>query len=158
MVGCFYDHKMFFVISKVLQSELVDEPRDNLIEREAVIELKENIQEQELFLEFFFFLILNGIRRHFAQDSFVYIFRFKRSYTIIDIYSDIHYPVVEMSSGSKLSSICWNNNIKGQIASSNFKGVLQLQVYNYMHMENSKVCFFNIMNRSCLEFLFRSFR
>lgn len=39
---------------------------------------------------------------------------------------DIHYPVVEMSSGSKLSSICWNSYIKGQIASSNFDGVVQV--------------------------------
>ncbi|XP_042040409.1 protein SPA1-RELATED 4-like isoform X1 [Salvia splendens] len=39
---------------------------------------------------------------------------------------DIHYPVVEMSSRSKLSSICWNSYIKGQIASSNFEGVVQV--------------------------------
>lgn len=39
---------------------------------------------------------------------------------------DIHYPVVEMSSRSKLSSICWNGYIKSQIASSNFDGVVQV--------------------------------
>ncbi|KAK7272542.1 hypothetical protein RJT34_29201 [Clitoria ternatea] len=39
---------------------------------------------------------------------------------------DIHYPVVEMGSRSKLSSICWNAYIKSQIASSNFEGVVQL--------------------------------
>ncbi|XP_073303015.1 protein SPA1-RELATED 4-like isoform X2 [Primulina huaijiensis] len=39
---------------------------------------------------------------------------------------DIHYPVVEMASGTKLSSICWNSYIKSQIASSNFEGVVQL--------------------------------
>ncbi|CAK9138233.1 unnamed protein product [Ilex paraguariensis] len=39
---------------------------------------------------------------------------------------DIHYPVVEMSSRSKLSSICWNGYIKSQIASSNFEGVVQV--------------------------------
>ncbi|XP_073126698.1 protein SPA1-RELATED 4-like isoform X2 [Henckelia pumila] len=39
---------------------------------------------------------------------------------------DIHYPVVEMASRSKLSSICWNGYIKGQIASSNFEGVVQV--------------------------------
>ncbi|KAG2677832.1 hypothetical protein I3843_12G117300 [Carya illinoinensis] len=32
--------------------------------------------------------------------------------TIIDEDRDIHYPVVEMASGSKLSSICWNSYIK----------------------------------------------
>lgn len=39
---------------------------------------------------------------------------------------DIHYPVVEMSSRSKLSSVCWNSYIKSQIASSNFEGVVQI--------------------------------
>ncbi|XVF78518.1 hypothetical protein PTKIN_Ptkin14bG0140500 [Pterospermum kingtungense] len=39
---------------------------------------------------------------------------------------DIHYPVVEMASRSKLSGICWNSYIKSQIASSNFEGVVQV--------------------------------
>ncbi|GAB4849510.1 Protein SPA1-RELATED 3 [Ancistrocladus abbreviatus] len=39
---------------------------------------------------------------------------------------DIHYPVVEMASRSKLSSVCWNSYIKSQIASSNFEGVVQV--------------------------------
>ncbi|XP_020100923.1 protein SPA1-RELATED 4-like isoform X2 [Ananas comosus] len=39
---------------------------------------------------------------------------------------DIHYPVVEMTSRSKLSSICWNSYIRSQIASSNFEGVIQV--------------------------------
>lgn len=39
---------------------------------------------------------------------------------------DIHYPVVEMVSRSKLSSVCWNSYIKSQIASSNFEGVVQV--------------------------------
>ncbi|KAF8411142.1 hypothetical protein HHK36_003681 [Tetracentron sinense] len=39
---------------------------------------------------------------------------------------DIHYPVIEMSSRSKLSSICWNSYIKSQIASSDFEGVVQV--------------------------------
>ncbi|KAF8082294.1 hypothetical protein N665_0835s0002 [Sinapis alba] len=39
---------------------------------------------------------------------------------------DIHYPVVELASRSKLSSICWNSYIKSQIASSNFEGVVQV--------------------------------
>ena len=45
---------------------------------------------------------------------------------IINEDRDIHYPVVEMSSRSKLSSICWNSYIKSQIASSNFEGVVQV--------------------------------
>ncbi|XP_019055124.1 PREDICTED: protein SPA1-RELATED 4-like isoform X3 [Nelumbo nucifera] len=39
---------------------------------------------------------------------------------------DIHYPVIEMASRSKLSSICWNSYIKNQIASSDFEGVVQV--------------------------------
>uniref|UniRef100_A0A1D1Z4E4 Protein SPA1-RELATED 3 n=1 Tax=Anthurium amnicola TaxID=1678845 RepID=A0A1D1Z4E4_9ARAE len=39
---------------------------------------------------------------------------------------DIHYPVVEMASRSKLSSVCWNSYIKSQIASSDFEGVVQV--------------------------------
>ncbi|XP_027354729.1 protein SPA1-RELATED 3-like isoform X2 [Abrus precatorius] len=46
--------------------------------------------------------------------------------TTINEDCDIHYPVVEMVSRSKLSSICWNTYIKSQIASSNFEGVVQL--------------------------------
>ncbi|CAN6483582.1 unnamed protein product [Victoria cruziana] len=39
---------------------------------------------------------------------------------------DIHYPVIEMSSRSKVSSVCWNSYIKNQIASSDFDGVVQV--------------------------------
>ncbi|CAI0378546.1 unnamed protein product [Linum tenue] len=45
---------------------------------------------------------------------------------IINKNRDIQYPVVEMASRSKLSSICWNSYIKSQIASSNFEGVVQV--------------------------------
>ncbi|CAN1310247.1 Protein SPA1-RELATED 3 [Linum perenne] len=45
---------------------------------------------------------------------------------IINEHRDINYPVVEMASRSKLSSICWNSYIKSQIASSNFEGVVQV--------------------------------
>ncbi|KAF9610830.1 hypothetical protein IFM89_025196 [Coptis chinensis] len=38
----------------------------------------------------------------------------------------IHYPVIEMASRSKLSSICWNSYIKSQIASCDFEGVVQI--------------------------------
>ncbi|KAL0804775.1 hypothetical protein Bca101_097265 [Brassica carinata] len=46
--------------------------------------------------------------------------------SIINDGRDIHYPVVELASRSKLSGICWNNYIKSQIASSNFEGVVQV--------------------------------
>ncbi|CAI9303732.1 unnamed protein product [Lactuca saligna] len=57
---------------------------------------------------------------------------------------DINYPVAEMGSNSKLSSICWNRYIKGQIASSNFEGVVQVwdvtrnQVFTEMREHESR--------------------
>ncbi|KAL8131490.1 protein SPA1-RELATED 3-like isoform X2 [Apium graveolens] len=65
--------------------------------------------------------------------------------TILDGYRDIHYPVVEMSSKSNLSSICWNGYIKSQIASSNFDGVVQVwdvvrnQVFTEMKEHEKRV-------------------
>uniref|UniRef100_A0A1J3EYX8 Protein SPA1-RELATED 3 n=3 Tax=Noccaea caerulescens TaxID=107243 RepID=A0A1J3EYX8_NOCCA len=46
--------------------------------------------------------------------------------SIVNNNRDIQYPVVELSSRSKLSSLCWNSYIKSQIASSNFEGVVQV--------------------------------
>ncbi|GFS34645.1 SPA1-related 3 [Actinidia rufa] len=62
-----------------------------------------------------FLLLLVSIRRSkiFEYD------------TILNEDRDIHYPVVELASRSKLSSVCWNSYIKSQIASSNFEGVVQ---------------------------------
>ncbi|KAK1325928.1 hypothetical protein QJS10_CPA01g02191 [Acorus calamus] len=39
---------------------------------------------------------------------------------------DIHYPVIEMSSKSRLSCICWNNYIKNYLASTDYDGIVQL--------------------------------
>ncbi|XP_042505314.1 protein SPA1-RELATED 2-like [Macadamia integrifolia] len=39
---------------------------------------------------------------------------------------DIHYPVIEMSSKSKLSCVCWNSYIKNYLASTDYEGVVQL--------------------------------
>lgn len=46
--------------------------------------------------------------------------------SIVNNNRDIHYPVAELASRSKLSSVCWNSYIKSQIASSNFEGVVQI--------------------------------
>ncbi|KAF5949732.1 hypothetical protein HYC85_011725 [Camellia sinensis] len=65
--------------------------------------------------------------------------------TIINEDQDIHYPVVELTSRSKLSNICWNSYIKSQIASSNFEGVVQVwdvtrsQVFMEMREHESRV-------------------
>ncbi|XP_042480647.1 protein SUPPRESSOR OF PHYA-105 1-like isoform X2 [Macadamia integrifolia] len=39
---------------------------------------------------------------------------------------DIHYPVMEMASKSKLSWVCWNSYIKNYLASTDHEGVVQL--------------------------------
>lgn len=46
--------------------------------------------------------------------------------TILNEHVDIHYPVVEMSCRSKLSSVCWNGYIKNYLASCDYEGVVQL--------------------------------
>ncbi|VVA97710.1 unnamed protein product [Arabis nemorensis] len=46
--------------------------------------------------------------------------------SIVNNNRDIHYPVVELASRSKLSSLCWNSYIKSQVASSNFEGIVQI--------------------------------
>ncbi|KAK3134790.1 hypothetical protein QOZ80_5BG0410740 [Eleusine coracana subsp. coracana] len=39
---------------------------------------------------------------------------------------DIHYPLIEMPSKSKLSCVCWNNYIKNYLASTDYDGTVQL--------------------------------
>ncbi|XP_076883198.1 protein SPA1-RELATED 2-like [Bidens hawaiensis] len=39
---------------------------------------------------------------------------------------DIHYPAVEMSNKSKLSSICWNNYIRNYLASTDYDGAVKI--------------------------------
>ncbi|XP_042394308.1 protein SUPPRESSOR OF PHYA-105 1-like [Zingiber officinale] len=39
---------------------------------------------------------------------------------------DVHYPLVEMSSRSKLSCVCWNTYINSYLASADYEGVVQL--------------------------------
>ncbi|KAJ0744313.1 putative protein kinase PEK-PEK family transcription factor WD40-like family [Helianthus annuus] len=46
--------------------------------------------------------------------------------SILNENRDIHFPIVEIPTRSKLSSICWNRYIKSQCASSNFEGVVQV--------------------------------
>ncbi|KAI3815006.1 hypothetical protein L1987_14657 [Smallanthus sonchifolius] len=46
--------------------------------------------------------------------------------SILSENQDIHFPLVEIPTRSKISSICWNRYIKSQIASSNFEGVVQV--------------------------------
>lgn len=41
---------------------------------------------------------------------------------------DIHYPLVEMSNKSKLSCVCWNNYIRNYLASTDYDGVVQVNI------------------------------
>jgi hypothetical protein len=45
---------------------------------------------------------------------------------VLNEHVDIHYPVVEMTSRSKLSSVVWNSYIKSHIASSDYEGIVQV--------------------------------
>lgn len=45
---------------------------------------------------------------------------------------DIHYPVIEMSSRSKLSCVCWNSYIKNYLASTDYEGVIQVCIVYYV--------------------------
>ncbi|KAL5727108.1 hypothetical protein ACHQM5_000339 [Ranunculus cassubicifolius] len=51
------------------------------------------------------------------------IFEFNR---LLNDSSDIHYPVVEMTSKSRLSCVCWNKYIKNYLAATAYDGAIQL--------------------------------
>nr|WIG64894.1 constitutively photomorphogenic 1 [Ginkgo biloba] len=44
--------------------------------------------------------------------------------TVVNEPADVHYPVVEMSTRSKLSCLSWNKYIKSHIASSDYEGIV----------------------------------
>lgn len=46
--------------------------------------------------------------------------------TVLNEHVDIHYPVVELPSRSKLSSVCWNGYIKSHLASCDYDGIVQV--------------------------------
>ncbi|KAJ0936145.1 putative transcription factor WD40-like family [Helianthus annuus] len=132
-------------IDEVLQSEFLTEPKDKLDERVAAIDLKEKFDDQDLLLEFL--LVMQQRKQEadlLSSSNLVCSLSFDRDGdffatagvnkkikvfeydSILNGNRDIHYPVVEMASRSKFSSTCWNSYIKGQIASSNFDGVVQV--------------------------------
>ncbi|KAL6848694.1 hypothetical protein ACP4OV_021277 [Aristida adscensionis] len=45
---------------------------------------------------------------------------------LLNDHVDIHYPLIEMPSKSKLSCVCWNNYIKNYLASTDYDGTVQL--------------------------------
>ncbi|MCO5575097.1 hypothetical protein L7F22_028894 [Adiantum nelumboides] len=44
--------------------------------------------------------------------------------TVVNVPAEVHFPVVEMPTRSKLSSLSWNKYIKNQIASSDYEGII----------------------------------
>ncbi|KAJ7246850.1 hypothetical protein O6H91_Y427300 [Diphasiastrum complanatum] len=46
--------------------------------------------------------------------------------TVVNELSDVHCPVMEISTRSKLSCLSWNKHIKGHIASSDYEGIVTL--------------------------------
>ena len=53
---------------------------------------------------------------------------------------DIHYPLIEMSSRSRLSCVCWNGYIKNYLASTDYEGVVQVR--NLFHQISLLICCF----------------
>lgn len=45
---------------------------------------------------------------------------------LVDDSLDIHYPSVEMSNKSRLSSVCWSNYFKSYLASTDYEGVVKI--------------------------------
>ncbi|KAK6920005.1 WD40 repeat, partial [Dillenia turbinata] len=45
--------------------------------------------------------------------------------TLLNDSVDLHYPVLEMSSKSKFSCVCWNNYIRNYLTSTDYDGVVQ---------------------------------
>ncbi|KAL3155957.1 hypothetical protein ABBQ32_012949 [Trebouxia sp. C0010 RCD-2024] len=46
--------------------------------------------------------------------------------SVLDSGTSIHYPVLEIPSRSKLSSVCWNSYVKSNLICSDYEGVVQL--------------------------------
>ncbi|KAK1393751.1 hypothetical protein POM88_012807 [Heracleum sosnowskyi] len=112
--GCLNSRKRSRPESHNYTAEVVDGAIDDYQNSEAPIEKQDKmISRSTRDGEFFATAGVNKKIKVFEYD------------TILDGGRDIHYPVVEMSSKSKLSSICWNGYIKSQIASSNFDGIMQ---------------------------------
>ena len=46
--------------------------------------------------------------------------------SILDKDSMLHYPVLEMSVNSKISSLCWNSYVKSCLLAADYEGAIQL--------------------------------
>ena len=46
--------------------------------------------------------------------------------SILDKDSMLHYPVLEMTVNSKISSLCWNSYVKSCLLAADYEGAIQL--------------------------------
>lgn len=56
--------------------------------------------------------------------SWLFIIDYAISLQVVNEPADVHCPVVEMSTRSKLSCLSWNKFTKNQIASSDYEGIV----------------------------------
>jgi protein suppressor of PHYA-105 1 len=47
---------------------------------------------------------------------------------------DIHYPLIEMPSKAKLSCVCWNSYIKSYLASTDYDGIVQVDIIHILFL------------------------
>ncbi|KAF6160275.1 hypothetical protein GIB67_019044 [Kingdonia uniflora] len=80
------------------------------------------------------FFAATGVSKKIKKNYFHYL---------LDDFVDIHYPVIELSSKSKLICICWNNYIKNYLASMDYDGVVQRKSISTIQ---------NIVNVCCVQF------
>lgn len=52
------------------------------------------------------------------------ILAYLSSFQVVNEPADVHCPVVEMSTRSKLSCLSWNKHTKNHIASSDYEGIV----------------------------------
>jgi len=64
---------------------------------------------------------------------------------VVNESTDMHYPVVEMTTRSKLSCLSWNNFAKNHIASSDYEGIVTVWDVN-----TRQVIIWSIMVRKIL--------
>lgn len=56
--------------------------------------------------------------------SWFFIIDYAVSIQVLNEHADVHCPIVEMSTRSKLSCLSWNKFVKNHIASSDYDGIV----------------------------------
>ena len=63
---------------------------------------------------------------------------FKISEQVVNVPADVHFPVVEMPTRSRLNCLSWNAQIKNQIASSDYEGIVTVWDVNTRQVCDSR--------------------